>query len=257
MGVGFLLLINAVEVLNESYFVFISFCLYFLLLLELVVTSNHYHIEHRKNTNAKYFLEHHKVAQYLHHISVPSLLYFGLVLFLYFNSQPSVYLLIIILSTVLFGILFENIYSFYHHSRALLKSTNYIYDVISGISVFLWTDVLLTWQRSEDLNPAIIVTLLIMVLGYFGVLALSRHVFVLEFLVGLGVLLTGYMLLIGLVLDITQTSVLFLSIFTTGAFIIFNGLLTHYLEKTLTKSVLYEYLLMYMIVFSLIYAYSS
>ncbi len=255
LSVGFLFLLTFLESLPSIYFFGASALLYLLLVLELYLAANHYHVLHKKNAKTIYELEHHKSVQYLHHLVFPSALYFSLVFFVYFNNQPSMYLLMIISCFALFYILFENIYAFYRHEFSLTKSTNYIYDLVSSILAFLAVNSVLNWYLHENLDVkaiSVLAGLIILLLGLFSV---ARHAFIKSFLIAIVVIFITDSILIYALLKHSSMNVMSIAALSSGILIMFNSFLTHYLEKSLKKDVVYEYFLIGLLILSLLYLY--
>ena len=176
IGSGLWMLTIILEVASTAEFLFASIILYSLVLLELYMSSNHYHIQKRKNSNATYLLERDKIIQYSHHIILPSILYLSMVSFMLFTNQQNLYLLLILIGSFLFGILFDNIDAFYDHEMSHNKATFYIYDAINLFLVFLITYGVLAAQTrySLDVSFSYLGVLFGLVVNF--VFLLSRHI---------------------------------------------------------------------------------
>jgi hypothetical protein len=173
LGFGFL--INFLEAFDSHYYFYGAIVLYLIVILEISITANFYHIYHRKNAKVVYDFETHKLIQFSHHLLLPTIIYWGFIAFIYYNSQPAFYLMQIILAFFTFVILFENLNSFYKHSFSLNKSTNYIYDFITILAVYLWTFIfgeLIFNYPKEDIVLYFLYTLLI---GLLCFLTSFRH----------------------------------------------------------------------------------
>ena len=177
LAAGFVFLANVREIAPDRYYFVWAAIVYLFVLLELFITANHFHIERRKNSKVLYDFEKHRFVQYTHHVALPSVLYFGFAFFLYFNNLTSSYILIIALTGIVFSILFENIYAFYKHQFSLHQSTNYVYDLISVIAVFLWADVIVNFSRAVLLKEYLLIILMTVVIGFISALMLLRHTF--------------------------------------------------------------------------------
>ncbi len=248
------LFINILSLENNSVDLFIvgSLVLYLIISFEQYITANHYQVHHRKNSEKVYDLEEHKYAQYLHHLAIPSLLYFSLVSFIYFFQQPSIYFLILIITFILFGVLFENIYSFYRHKFSLLKSTNYIYDVISIIIIFFITGTLFEAAGGGFINEIIASFIFGFINIFVLFLFLVRH-----FLTFQGLILSGiysvFTLIVFYFFTLAVISSISVSVILSILFAIFLHALSNYNRDGIDKDELVEYLILLLLISALVY----
>ncbi len=247
-------LINLLERTSEKYFFIGVLVVYMVLLGELFFSSNYYHIQHRRNSKKRYEFESHKIVQYLHHIIFPTITYYGIVLFTYFNEQFSVYFINLILVFALFSLIFENIFSFYNHNYSLNKSTNYVYDLVSVILVFMWVDVVLNFSRLVVIPEILTITLLLIIFFVFGYLAILRHAFISYYLKVLLIILI-LKLCYYLLIDVVSSSVLNIALLNALSFQALNFIVLNKIERTINKESLLDYILILMLLFSLMYVY--
>lgn len=250
--IGFTLLVILNHFGNESIFIFVSISLYIIVMLEQYMTSNHYHVIHKNSSEKMYDLEEHKYAQYMHHLLMPTMIYSSLVLFIYFNNISLAYFLTLILSFFIFTLLFENIHSFYKHNYSLLKSTNYIYDFITIIGVFLVVDTLINLKISGSINEIGLLVLFFLVNAIYLSMFVVRHFLTMQSIV------FSFTFLIFLVplfyfLSISGLSILMVAGLTSIIFAIFLHALSNYNKDGIDINELVEYLILALLIAVLIY----
>ena len=251
----FILILFLENNLNELFF-YGSLLLYLIIAFEQYVTANHYEVEHKKNTKKVYDLEEHKYAQYLHHLTIPTILYFFLILFIYLNQQHSVYFLILILSFVIFSILFENIYSFYKHKFILHKSTRYIYDLISIVIVFLSSATISQLIFVDQLDIAVGSFLYGLLILFILFLFLVRHFLTLQALIT-SIFYFIFVTTLFYLFILFSVQSLFLGLILTILFAIFLHGLNNYHNDGINTEDLIEYLILLLLISSLVYLSTS
>ncbi len=226
--------------------------LYLLISFEQYITANRYRIDKKRNSDKVYDLEEHQYAQYLHHLAIPTMLYVFIVSFIYFHQEPSIYFLILLITFVIFSVLFENLHSFYRHSFALLKSTNYIYDVLTIILIFFITGTIQV-AIIADWTGVLIGSFVFFILIFFNLfLFCVRHFLTFQALVlsGLFALFIGIFFLFFILSSLT--SLLNAGIITVS-FTIFLHAMNNYHTDGISKDELIEYLILVLLISALIY----
>lgn len=251
LSFGYLINFGFLQNAESTFFFLASIVLYILLLVELFVTSDFYHVHHKKNSKTLYEFEHHKTVQYIHHLLLPSLTFWSFVLFAYFNDTKAVLGLLFILFFICTAVLFENIHSFYRHQFSLNKHTNYIYDFISIILMFLIADISIDLTVYYGWNNFVIPVIVGFFLFLLGFISLLRQAFSREFL---GILICLVTLFIPIAYLLLETNI---PIFTFAAlsamvFYIFDSFLDHYVERSLKKEVIVEYFLVLLLILALL-----
>lgn len=252
ISVGFFSLALILEYTNGDSFFLISFILYIIILFELYTTANHYHVFHKENTNAIYEFEDHRIVQYAHHLLLPTLLYIFQVLFLFYHQEESLYFLLIFVTFGLFFILFQNIQSFYKHKFSLNKATNYIYDILSVVLVFLSSSALLEIDKNTEVKSENLFIIYVSLMMILNLLTISRHLITkltillaILFAISLGVIF--YINTFGFV------SPLLLAFISSVVAYGFIALIVNLLDgKKINKEMFLEYLILLMLLGSLV-----
>ncbi|MFQ5492804.1 MAG: hypothetical protein ACE5DX_01440 [Candidatus Dojkabacteria bacterium] len=250
--VGFAFLISILENLSDGFFFMGAIALYFVLLFELFIT-----ISYAKRLLDQFELPQvnskHVQVQLVHHLVLPSLAYYSLIAYLFFNHQLSLKLLTLALVFVIFAILFTNIRALYEDKYKLEQSTHSIYDAIMILTAFLGTDALLN-SLSFIGSPTILILLSVTaLLALLGVLVIVRYqllkpIFVLELVITIILFnIVLYILLsIGLAVFIT-------SFLSTLFFYYILAFLSHLHEGTASKKILIEYVIVFAIMIVVLY----
>ncbi|MCA9387076.1 hypothetical protein KC669_03515 [Candidatus Dojkabacteria bacterium] len=252
ISIGFFGLILTLEFSDGRSFIPMSVILYVLVAFELYSTANHYHIFHKKNTDAVYEFEDHRIIQYAHHAILPTMLYIGLVLFLFYHNEPSLYFLILLTTFVLFFILFENIHSFYKHKFSLNKSTHYIYDIVTIVLTFLSSAGLLELNSNTSAKTSSLFIVFISILVILNLLTISRHLITKSTFIG--AIVTSIMLGVIFYLNTfgfvsTLLLAFIVAVIEYGFISVINELLD---GKDVSKEEILEYLILVMLLTSLV-----
>lgn len=187
----------------------------------------------------------------LNHIFLPILLLFTTFGFIYFNKDNLVRYFTIVLVGVVNSILFINIRSYYEDKFNIESGTRYVFDAIKLFIFFFGVNLLLHFLVQFDLDiwlGAFGSAFLVIVLG--GLLLYRKEQ-------------TDLIQLIYLVVSAFLVAVLFLLLHSMGmvllginvlSFLLFYfllSILSHKIERTLSKNTLIEYLLILIIAFLL------
>lgn len=248
----FLLLAASLELSNDSYFVAITLVGFIVLIGELYITSNYYYYNKYKKYLTDTTFGDHSVVQMLHHVLLPSLLYLSAVMFLFFNKQPSQYVLVILISLLLFYFLFENIYSFYKYRFTLRKSNNYIYDIITGVFIFFASNSLAqaTIRYSFSDRTIIIVFLAISGISIF-MLTLRNSITKKEIFIAsifTAILTTIFTIL----LSFTTLPIFLITFITSILYFTYNIFINFYIEKLISKDDFIDFTLIIVLAFTLL-----
>lgn len=167
--VGLFILNSLHKSFEPSFYLLGSMIMYLVVLVELILTSDRYH----KYKDVEDSISHQKTILIAHHVLLPTILYFSVVAYLFFNTSIIINYAVITVVAVLFAIFYDNIYSFYHGEKKEFHHTHYIYDIISIITLYLSTVSLL---QSVHLVANVLLILLICVNFIFhGYLLLKRY----------------------------------------------------------------------------------
>lgn len=239
LSIGFILILLSQYITKPLFFIG-ALVLYSLIIVELYFNSNHFH-EHIKTKTAKvYEFSHHRSIQISHHLLLPSLLYFSIIGFCYFNAYPGVYLILIAVFFSLFSILFENIYTYYHHNFSIHKSTSYVYDLISIFIIYFTVDSFLNFYNNENFDHNIIWFLFSLILLLLSLLLVIRHSITTETIISVFIFVG---LVSGLFREVTLSnlSTMQSSILITSIYAIYNLVISNYSEKKFELEDIFEF----------------
>lgn len=187
----------------------------------------------------------------IHHLLLPISTYLSVLTFAYFNRNTGLEVALLVLSFILFTILFVNIRAYYLYKKDLQLHTNYIYDIVKLLLFFCASDTIFNL-----INNQLRLTILLIPLVTGGlVLLLTMRYEKLELkslnLIGIiTFLLTLIAVICIVVLNLTpiQSSLIsFLSFYLSTA------ALHHYFERDLNLNLIVEYLSIIIIAILLVY----
>lgn len=241
---GFGLLVNLQHLFSTADFFTIGCVLYLFLLLELVSTrflanrlADQYAIDFKRETGHAVHVIHHKV--------LPSLLYFGLLIFAYFNNSPVVNFALVFFVFMTFLTVFTNIAAFYEHKFKLEKSTSNVYDLISIIIFFLIVNDIWHIFAYFDLQPFAASFWSALTFFALGLLALIR-LDTANFKHDLALFLAAMVLIpVHLLLIYWDVTMLFSNLLLVLYYYYFLAFAHHWAEKTASFKVFLEYLLVF------------
>jgi hypothetical protein len=248
---GLTILIFFLESISETWFILGSLIVYLLILVELYSTANHYHVKHRKNSKSVYEFESHKTVQFTHHLFMPTLLYLAIIGFLFFNRFAGIYFLSVIGGFALFGVLLENIHSFYKHEFSLNKSTNYVYDLLSVVLSFLFTNVLIHFVEFNELPESVLILSFAVFMFLQSILLVLRHtidvpsIFI-NMVVNIGLLILFYFL------TINYESANLIAFIISLVFQTYTLFVNQYTDGKITRENILEYAISMMLIFSIL-----
>lgn len=181
----------------------------------------------------------HNWVHWVHHLFLPLAAYWLNVLMLYFfENWNGLIQIILVVTFVLFAILFFNLHSYFSHDLIAEKSSNYIYDIIKIYIFFLASSVLSHILNGQYLLIGLCICALSLVLIY---LSLSRrnvkesYHFALAASAAVAILVTIISVLLGF-------GPIKLALMAVSLFYFANATIHHYFEKRLKLSLLAEYL---------------
>ncbi len=236
---------------NLNLYFLMSLVLYVLILLELVITSNYYNVIHKKHLKTKYEFENFKIAQYAHHIFLPSITFLGFVLFGFINNQISLLIIVALLYFGIFIVLFQNIHSYYKHEFTLNKATGYIYDFISIVTLFLYIDVILNLKQSLTLNWQISLFIFSFIISVLIILMNLRHKMSKKLTLISFATIILFTILFGLFLH-SAMNINLIALITVIFYHSFDLFVDDYSVGKVNKDTLMEFLIVLMLIFALI-----
>ncbi|MBU0976466.1 MAG: hypothetical protein ABIE03_07905 [Patescibacteria group bacterium] len=187
----------------------------------------------------------------LNHIMLPLLLLFSVSGFIFFHKDDLIRIIVIALMSVVFVILFINIRSYYEDEFKTEEKTRYVYEVMKLIIFFFGLNLIINLEVFWGLDiwiSAFLVSLLVTILGMLLIYRKSQ----------LGIIQGGYVIGSAVVVALSflvlhSAGVIMLGVNVT-VFLLFYflfSILNHRLDRTLTKGIFLEYVLILLFAFLL------
>lgn len=250
--VGFAFLLTILENLPADYFFMAAGIIYLVLLFELYST-----VFYASRLLDQFQLppvdDKDKLPQLIHHLVLPTVIYLGLVIFLFFNHQHSLNLFFIILVFVIFSVLFTNIRAFYEDKFKLEAATHNIYDFLMLIISYIATDAVLNIFSFAQSSVVMIIFFTGLVLLLLGALVLLRyHLYSGRNMVILTVLILVYSVVTGLLINL-GLNISVVALISTLEFYYLLAYYNHVLDNSLSGKVITEYILVFLIIITFLY----
>ncbi|MBN1331276.1 hypothetical protein JW978_00110 [Candidatus Dojkabacteria bacterium] len=177
-----------------------------------------------------------------YHFVLPIVFFIDLCLFIYFNTVYLLTPVLLIFCFIVFLVLFINIRAYFEDKFKIELSTHFIYFFIINFTLFSFCIAILSISYSYSL-PIILVCILVAVFSsatlYFSHLESARLDFRLLLLIALFGFVCG---IISAILFHEFSSILRTSFIVASLFYFLNSLITHKKEGTLEAAVVFEYL---------------
>lgn len=183
-------------------------------------------------------------TQTIYHAFLPILLFISILGFVYSNNIPSLSWLYFSFSFFMFTLLFINIRAYYEDKFKLEESTHLIYDLIKIFIFFAFCNTLLNLSTIFDFNFYVRAGIVFAVASLLTFLVLlrrkhySHYNILLIIFAGLAI---GY--ITSSLLEIVGGKSLLVTFYSTLIFYLFNAVLHHEIERNLTLSLIFEYVL--------------
>jgi hypothetical protein len=255
LTLGFALLLNILENLPDNFFFSAALILYVVLLFELF--STRFYAQRILDQFELPPVEgEDRLAQLIHHIILPTFTYVGLVIFLFFNHQHSLNILLLVLVWAIFAILFTNIRAYYEDKFKLERITHNVYDFLMLIISFISIDAILNIFSYTDAARILIVLAVAVTLIFLGFLVLIRY--------GL-TNLSHIRVMLGTIIVFAALLYIFLLYGQSLSLVSFIGTLffyyliayfNHVLDDSFSGKVLLEYVLVFSIIVTVLYGIS-
>ena len=200
MTIGFIFLQNLLQTLPEQYFLTGVLFLYPMLIFELLTTRYNAQLLLKQYSLPPISENKESVSHLVHHVILPSLIYFSSVSFLFFHRQPSLQPFLTIGVFFIYWILFTNIRAFYEDKFKLELYTHNIYDIITTLSAFFSFVSIINIFKSNQFNLLFIfipLTAIFLLLYHLIVVRYQVHLsLAVKFLIGIlfaaGTLIVSY-----------------------------------------------------------------
>lgn len=182
------------------------------------------------------------LVQFIHHLLLPMGLYFSILLFGYFNSQPHLRLSILVIAFVSLSILFANIRAYYLYKVQLLHQTNYIYDITKFLIFFCVAQALYSYNQ---LNPSIALvagTLTLLAFALINLMLVRYQKLETKGIVA--TLLVSFLVTASsvIMLKLSPANPLQMSFVSILSFYIASALIHHKMDRSLSISIIFEYI---------------
>lgn len=183
-----------------------------------------------------------KTKEFVNHLILPSILFFTLSGFIFFNNNSAVRLPLVIFSFVAFASLFINLKAFYLDKYSLEKQTYFVYDMIEMISYFCGINIILSIGELQSLSVFSIAAFVF--IATFALLLLNLYQF--DKVFGSSIFIVALFAFISaaniyLLLSIFSINVIASSILQFLIYYLLFGVLRHKLEGTLSAQIFFEY----------------
>lgn len=250
MLIGFAFLINISTNTYPQYYFYISIALYGVLLFELYST-----IFYSRYISAQYSLNEidsrDGLTHILHHIVIPSLLYWSLSGFIFFHNTISLTIFSLVTSAVLFALLFYNISAYFEHQFKLENRTHYIYDVLLIFIVFCGVDSIISYFTTKPVSVLFFLIIFLMIITTVTAVRLSSRNIVKELLSGLvPIAISSLIVILGLHNNVHSILLAFL---IANIYYYFLAMLHHLRDGDLNSRVLTEYIVVFLLLLVLIF----
>ncbi len=250
--VGFAFLLSILHNLPESFYFSAAGVLYFLFLFELFNTR-YYAQKILEQFGFAPLTDETALILFIHHLVLPTLAYIGIVLFLFFNSDPNFNLFWLVLIFILFSVLFTNIRAHYEDKYNLEELTANIYDILTLVIAFVAADGLENAARSASLNNGFVVALILLLLFLLAIISIFRYRLLKPQV--FRVVLPSFFA-ITLVLFLIVSSGLAagqIALISTLMLYYIIAFLNHYRDGTLNLNVITEYVVVFLLLLVIVY----
>jgi len=248
--IGLLVLIFNLRQLENKYFYTTSIVLYFILIFELISTRFHAS-QMLKQLSLPQAMDN-MTVHLIHHIFLPTLLYLGLITYIFFNHEKSIEILTLTISFLSFSGLFTNIKAHYEDKHNLEKQTKAIYDIITLISIFFLSDFAIKIFIYNNLNQSFIAILMCIIFIIFAILFLLRMQLVSKPYI---VLTTVYMLIatiINIIFSMYITNINIMALLQPLFFYYYLAYVHHKQDNSLNIQIIIEYFVVFLLISVLI-----
>jgi hypothetical protein len=235
-----------IDLMPNVQFYIATIILYILLLVELQTTSSWG--RRKKQLEIPIVEKHHEFNHYLLHLFLPSIAYWSLAGFVFFNLNYQFWPFFLGVVFIIFALLFSNIHAYFNNNRRIETDTHKIYDFLKIVIFF--TGVYSIFQAWYTFDLANELTALLIVL--FSQLILFLYVSKYHQMYDSVYMLTIFASMFGGIITYTITNIDYLISFDhifiiTTYFFLITGIIHHKIRGDLSIRIVGEY-----IVFSLL-----
>ncbi|MFS8130647.1 MAG: hypothetical protein ACMG57_01570 [Candidatus Dojkabacteria bacterium] len=233
---------------NSSQFLIFTAAIFIIIISEIII--NYIARSKKVVLNMNFSDDINEISHLFNKIVLPLALYAFIIGFGYYNLSSTILNIVLVLTFVLFFILFVNIRSFFKDALSIESKTHFVYDFFKFIIFFLGVDVIVNYSKGNAIE------------AFGGVLALSLSLHLL-LLIRQKLSQRRFYLygILGSIIIATSTSILVsfnrynqlqISLCIIFIFYLSLAIIQHAISRTLTRSVLFEYLLVLLIALSIL-----
>lgn len=237
---------------NEQSFVGFSFILLAVFLLEIFVTWQY-------NSRLNSFkldsnLVEYQIVHLLHKILLPIALYISIIAFAYYNLGNFSHTLVLVFSFFIYFALFYNIRAYFEHNNIIENQSHAVFDVIKFLIFFATTNFafhnVYNHPQRDILFAAAVTVVSFIILSLLILRMTNTHsnsiliAFVTSLVMGVSFLLLAHYELY---------SVLHSTVVLLILFYLFTAYIHHLTEKTLSKYIVLEYVLVFIALAGVLY----
>jgi hypothetical protein len=253
LGIGFLFLVNILKESPPIFYLRGVIVLYLVFVFEVwgtIYYAKKLMHQYKLDTN---FDNNSKFIRLINHLILPTLLYFGITIFIYLHNINSFIYIIIFFSVILFAILFTNIRAYYEDKFRLEMFTHNIYDLTSILVFFIWSYVsigILFYFGYNIYFSQLIVLILMMLMNLLIIFRLNiiskQNIFI-------SMLLAFAIISFNITLLWFNINYFTIAFFDTIIFYYTLAYFNHSKEDTLSSKVIREYILVFALLLVIIF----
>src|SRR3990167_2219230 len=244
MTIGFIFLQNLLQTLPEQYFLTGILLLYPLLIFELLITRYSAKLLLKQYSLPPVSENKESLSHLVHHVVLPSLIYFSSVSFLFFHRQPSLQPFLTIGLFFTYWILFTNIRAFYEDKFKLEIYTHNIYDIITTFSAFFTFVSIFNLFKTYQFTLLIIFIPLTAVFFLLYLLILVRYQ--IQIVIPVKLLIVILFAAVSLIVSYLGLNELEAGFILTETFYFIYAITIHYHEGSANLKIISEYIIIFM-----------
>ncbi len=237
---------------NMAGFIIFSIALFLIYIAEII--SHWYYKNSKVQINLNINDDVNEVSHFFHKIMLPILLFISFIGFAYYNFEDSSLLIVLGFIFIAFFILFINIRAFFEHKLSIENKTHYIYDIIKFLIFFSTINFISNTVRNEP-HYILIYSLLAGALTFmlFILMLIRTKGFRLDYLFYAAIASAFIGLIFFLFHNGREVNALQAALGLLSVFYLSAALIHHRIMKTLTRDVMFEYLIVILLVLVITY----
>jgi len=242
-------LLLSIEILNnygEKLFLFINFIVCLVILIEIYINWR-ISVRVLKQLHMTIQNSYNVLGHFFNHLVTPLLFYLSSAYFIYFNEDPILNLVTIIILFFIFFVFFVNIKSYYKDDFKEELKTNYIYDALKLFIYFYSINIVLSFSQLNNFSIQIVGILIFLISFIIGIFITAKEIFFnfsakLYFLFG-----SFFISIVFFVLSFFNFIELGINFILFLFFYFILSLFHHRTERTLTIEIIVQYILFFLL----------